>query len=33
VSEVGELLILLTASHVAHRLGGEVLLLPGLEQR
>ena len=28
-SEVGELLILLTASHVAHRPGGEVLPLPG----
>lgn len=29
VSEVGGLLILLTVSHLAHRLGGEVLLLPG----
>jgi hypothetical protein len=30
VSEVGRLLILLTASHLAHRLGGEVPILPGL---
>ena len=28
VSEVGRLLILLTASHLAHRLGGEVPILP-----
>ena len=33
VSEVGRLLILLTASHLAHRLGGEVLMLPRLEQQ